>query len=427
MTRFLGCVCTILLLMPAITFGQDRSFPEEYRNTPFSITRQVAFFYPSHLALGYATVAADGDLGLPDVNPATIGEPDVVGFGFDVGGTPFFASDWPFFDLDLYTLTPTLTYRRGRWAGAAQVKYLNDGTLEFRDDSGTQVITGDAEEYVFRASGAYALTPRLRVGAGLVLTRESADVSENQRDAVIQTSQTTTAVALDLGVHYARMIESGDVRLRPAFGASLIGFGPTVTRRPFDPLGTRVLARTRDVTQPMIFRVGGAFGVESTEEWAPGKPLVKATFFAALRKDLTGGEFVRSDDGYILTVVGASGTFSIEEDPYGPFEALFKTWDAYESPGLDRSISAWGQIEKQVGAELRILDVGVFRVGGRYADPAVAPDVTAFGIGVDLDYVRFDYVEPGSPEDRSNIWTERYFRLTAVIPLGGAPSPIWNR
>lgn len=349
-------------------------------------------------ALGEATVALRGYPGAVDINPATIGESGTVRVGTDVSGDPVLASDWRDFESQ-WIATPSVSVKRGRWAGAVQLKYFDLGTVPVRTPGGDVSDQDRSQEWSAMVAGAYDLTPDLTVGAGTQLIRSSAGGTFGSPDPV-------TVLAVDLGVHYRRDIALGDGWVRPAVGLSLNNFGPNIDYEDDEP---------GDEALPVKMRVGTAVELETARTWA-GRPLLSGTLMGQLSKVFANTEQKRTEDGTLYN----------EAD--GPFTALFSSgWGT--APGVrgpageTARLSVWEQTIKHAGAEVRLADVLSLRWGRFHENEDNGNrQFTTYGFGIDLYYVELDHSWTAGDGALNN----SFWRLTARIPIGGdRPANFW--
>ena len=351
-------------------------------------------------ALGEATVALRGYPGAVDINPATIGEAGTLRGGTNISGEHLLASDWlgqtPF---SQWIATPSVSAKRGRWAGAAQLKYFDLGTVQRRDPDGTVLDERSSQEWSFMLAGAYDVTPNLSVGAATQLIRSKLSTPLTEQP------DTPTVLALDLGVQYRRSIAFQSGVLRPSLGASLNNFGPNIDYQDDEP---------GDQALPVKMRVGGALEVETQQTWA-GRPLLSGTLTGQLSKVFANTVQKRTADGEVYT------------DADGPFTVLFASgWGT--APGLQRpsgeaQLSVWEQTIRHAGAEVQVADLVSLRWGRFHEDEQNGNrQFTTYGFGVDLYYVDVDHSWTAGEGRLDN----SFWRITARIPLTGeAPTNFW--
>ena len=401
-TAILSALFVIALVLPV-----DAVQAQESRGSTLLIQGIVP--YPDVYALGGATVAADGGLGMPDVNPATIGEAGYVtgATALSTGEAGPFGSPWlPGTSVTegLALYTPMVMIRQNRWAGALHLKYFDLGSVEIRDPDGALTNTLNSYEYRLGVSGAYQLNRIVRVGAGLNLIKSQlggvmgdGPRRGTPRGLPLGTEFEATTVSLDLGVHARWQVDLQGATLTPMLGASLVGFGPTVSYSD---------SETADA-QTMPLRLGAGAQLASAATWRPGRPIWQASVYTGIRKELSGGEFSRNADG--------SQSF----DPYGPFASLVKTWGAVERGPNGGSVSATEQISRHLGLSVTGFGVFTLRYGQRFAPSPLTPEgYRAFGVGIDLYFVEVDYASTLSADDSLEETT--YIRITGRIPLNGS-------
>jgi hypothetical protein len=356
--------------------------------------------FPRVFAMGDAGVALRTPAAIR-LNPAAIGQEGSVVTGANLGTEHLIASEAPLFGEWITTASVSIQTKR-RWAIGAQFTQQSNGTVELRDDMGNRTGELNSFDRKFSISGAYRLSDAWSVGAGLGYLQESFGTTSGG------------SPALDLGVHGGWTLEAGSVSLEPSVGWSLVNLGPTFN------LGES----TRPL--PMTMRLGGATRLASDRTWME-RPVVALTVQAELSKVLVGGEYESNPrDPRVGSVVG---------QPYGPWEALTKTWGrAYAAGTSEERLSAWQQVGRHVGAEATVYGIASLRIGRRGGNETYTNRrYTTFGVGLDLVYVRLDYArvlgDPISESSTSAFVADyggtSYFRVTVPFPLNGEHDGNW--
>ena len=357
--------------------------------------------YPGSFAMGGGTVALSGRPSALTMNPAAIGRDDVVQAGLDVGAEHLLASEVPSTSfVDEYAATPSVTLAQGRWAvGIQYIQYSYDD-VEIRDGNGDVIERGSLYHRSFRVAGAYDVSDVWTIGLGLGYNRDERYQGFVTVDGTEQETA-ATALTLDLGAHGAWTIErESGARWRPSVGVSLTNFGPNSDTGQI----------SFDIPTPTTFRLGGAVTRVGASEWNRA-PVFQGTVHVGLSKVLAGTEREGNDTR-----------------TYGAFEALTAAWGPAETlqgpDGSYETVSAWGQINKHIGGEVTLYDIGSVRVGRRQVNSDFSGrSFTSVGAGVDLVYGTIEYARTigGSTvyEDQS------YVRLTATIPLDGSYDNNW--
>ena len=353
---------------------------------------------PYSQALGEATVALRGYPGAASLNPATIGRPNTVqvGSNWDTSAGGFFQTPWWF---DGFWLTsPAIDVRLRRWAFAYQFKQFTLDSPDFRDARNNPL--GKVTDRSHKIAAAYDLRPNLTVGLGVnLISTETGGVllgSELARSSA-------SGVSFDFGIVYDRTFDVPHVWLKPSVGWSLTDFGKPV----------RFEGATRDDPLTMVMRGGLSLQAESKKQRLR-RPLITAGLHGGLSRVLVG-----FDEGNVF-------------DPYGPFEALVKTWKSFEvrtnplndEPAEFEKVGVLDQLSTQAGLEVTLLQIVALRLGN-YHTPKYVGDrhYTSYGFGVDLYYVALDYSKVNI--DESLLDEVIYWRLTARVPLTSSPDNFW--
>lgn len=354
-------------------------------------------------ALGNATVAARGYPGAVGVNPATIGRAGLVSTSSNVQlrNGPLFSSPWPLglrFVEELWVTAPSVSVKRGGWAGAFQIKHFSLGTIEVRNSEGESLGEINQFEQSIKVAVARDLTEHVTVGTGVNLIR-----LRHTGTGVDDREQTTTLPTLDLGVHYERELKSEGVRLSPAAGISLTDFGPTISFEG-DP---------NVYGAPMTARIGGALTAASTAQWRQ-RPAWRAGLYAAVSNRLVSG-----------TASGREGRGAFRAD--GPFRALVAGWGTtrgQQTPDGVAQVGPWERLNKHVGLNLSLYDLLSVRVGRYHEDEDNgARQYTSLGFGLDAYYLALDV--SWVPNDEKSPQRVGYGRLTVRVPLTRHPRNFW--
>ena len=351
---------------------------------------------PYSQALGEATVALRGYPGAARLNPATIGRPNTVqvGSNWDTSAGGFFQTPW-FFD-GLWLTSPAIDVRLRRWAFAYQYKEFTLDSPDFRDDQNNPL--GKIADRSHKIVAAYDLRPNLTVGLAVNLI-------QIESGTVIVGSGTSeaTGFSFDFGIVYDRTFDLPRLLLKPSVGWSLTDFGKPI----------RFEGATRDDPLTMIMRGGLSLQAEAKKQRLR-RPLITAGLHGGLSKTLVG-----YDDDNLF-------------EPYGPFEALVKTWKPFEVRGNPLNeeeaeftkVGVLDQLVTQLGLEVTLLRILALRFGD-YHMPKYVGDVhdTSFGFGIDLYYIALDYARV----DTENLGLDpvTFWRLTARIPLTSSPDNFW--
>lgn len=349
--------------------------------------------HPVLRALGEATVAAHGYPGAARINPATFGTPDQVRVGSNIslgGNGPLPSSDWLFGST--WTTNPYVEAQHGRWAGAYQYRRFDAGSVQDRNNIQT----------AHTLSGAYTLSDRWRVGAGVNILYEA--ISGQRIGADGEPASSRRGVSVDLGAHYTRSFAVAEGTLHTSWGASLTDFGPHadtpkdgISGAPSEePLATRL-------------RTGAAVGYALPAGWANRSPL-SVDVFGALSKEMQ--------------------AYDETGDLYGPFASLIQTWSAQPAFSTtsvtgDEQASLGEQIMHHLGAQVKVYDILSLQAGRFHEPEAVGGrQYTTLGWGVDLYYVTLNRswtasAHNGSFEDLG------HWQITARIPLSESPRNFW--
>ena len=351
---------------------------------------------PYSQALGEATVALRGYPGAASLNPATIGRANTaqVGSNWNTSAGRFFQTPW-WFD-GLWLASPAIDIRLHRWAVAYQFKQFTLDNPDFRDAQNNPL--GQVTDRSHKVAVAYDLRPNLTIGVGLnLISTEIGGVTVG----INSLHPSATGVSFDFGIVYGRMFDIPHVRLKPSVGWSLTDFGKKLR---FEEAG-------RDDPLTMVMRSGLSLQVESKNQRLR-RPLITAGLHGGLSKALVG-----VDDDF---------------EPYGPFEALIKTWKPFkvrtnafnDDPAAFKEVGVLDQLVTQAGLEVSLLRIVALRLGD-YHEPMYGGgrQYSTYGFGVDLYYVAFDYSRATTNESLFDGVT--FWRLTARIPLAASPDNFW--
>lgn len=349
--------------------------------------------HPYVHALGNATVAARGYPGATGVNPATIGMQGTVQMGSNVNLSrgPLASSPWIF--PEYWMTAPSGTVKMGRWAGGVQVKHFSRESHDVRGPGGERQGTVQDFDQSVALVGAYDVTPRITVGAGVNLIRS--------RIYRLTGEEIKVQPTVDVGLHYESEIERESLTVRPALGLSLTDFGGNISYE----------HRRGDRAAPTTVRGGGALEARSESE-RYGRPGWRIGVYGALSNLLINGERIEED-----------GVEYVEAD--GPFQSLITGWGAtsFAVTGEGSEVGSWERLKKHVGLEMAVLDILSFRLGRFHeSDVNGGRQYTALGFGIDGYYVALDasWTLGDDPFEEFS-----YGRLTLRLPLSESSRNFW--
>lgn len=352
---------------------------------------------PRSLALGEATVATVGYAGAGHLNPATIGDQNVVQAGTNISALPgeplrlqspsFSSSNF----ADEWNSTASASYRVGQTAAELRWQtyqlvfgpFFNEEMVRYKNRINRQAFSGTL---------GYQLGKKLRLGIGVNYIQMS-----NNQDFATGNDRTLVEVenyTADLGLQYSTIYNWRLVSLRTNYGWSLTDFGPTFPMVQPDQNSNE----QREYSLPMTMRLGTTITASLNEYWHE-RPLASLSFNLAGSKLLA-----RSDD---------------EGNPYAPFRALFSSWGSYEMTN-GNVLSLQDQIGTHRGVEISIADVLYARLGNiSHSREQASLNVSSYGFGLDLYYLAIDVARVSTVNHTSSDFASAYttWQLTARIPL----------
>lgn len=358
---------------------------------------------PQTHALGSATAALEGYAGAGSINPATIGQKGHVQLSsplsLGTSGIPLLSSAWdlPVFERPVWIAAPSIAARWDRWAAEYEYKRFNlEPSLEAGETSYDMAHT---------LTAAYEVTPSWRVGVGVRWLR-SRIVRQGRlspSDGTARRSElTATTFSVNLGMYYTRTLRTSYGTVRGAAGWSLTDLGPTYA---YESRTTD--RRPSETPLPMTIRGGLALHLATAGRWHE-RPVFRIGLYGALSKVLAGRD-------------------SLEGEPYGPFEALVKTWGPVERPSSEgHRLTTWEQIVRHRGRELSVLDVLSVWRGRFYEDEENgARQFSTVGWELDLYYVALAHSWVGEARENAQLRDLSFWQITGRVPLSPSERNFW--
>ena len=368
---------------------------------------------PRSQSLGNAMVALRGYSGAERFNPATIGRAHTIQLGSTIDGGIGFKTRWlPNIFSTAWLMSPSIDYKRNRWAIGYNYRRLSFGNQEIRDAQNNPIRTVNIFDHSHKLTAALDINEALTVGLGLNIIKLANGISVD--GSTIQGKRT---FSIDMGVYYARRFEMLSYYVvQASAGWSLTDFGRRIRfDSPFSDI-------TRRSALPMMMRGGLGLTIETKAQWI-GLPILSLGLYGSLAKPM-----VYFDDKTTESV--------------GPFRTLFNDgWKpfrfrstAVESPE-PVEFTVWDQTTRHGGIEFAVLNAAFVR-WGRFHEHEMLGNrqYNSFGFGLDLYYIVFDYAKNRDSDD--NIFNGddpspysgmKYWKITARVPLGQTTENFWDK
>jgi Type IX secretion system protein PorV len=225
---------------PGIVIGQD------------PLNKNITTAVPFLTITPDSRAAGMGDTGVatsPDVNSSywNAGKLAFVdkGYGVSLSYTPWLAKIIN--DMKIAYLSGFYKIDREQTVGMS-IKYFDLGKIDFRDNQGGFLSTGNPREFAIDATYSRLLTEHFSVGVSLRYINSNLTGSANLGSGV--DAQVGQSVAVDLGVFYTKPLESKNATL--SWGASISNIGAKMTY--VGPTSANFI--------PTNLRLGGAYKTE---------------------------------------------------------------------------------------------------------------------------------------------------------------------
>jgi hypothetical protein len=209
-------------------------------------------------AVPFLTITPDsraagmGDAGVatsPDVNSAywNAGKLAFIdkGYGVSLSYTPWLAKIIN--DMKIAYLSGFYKISREQTVGAS-LKYFDLGKIDFRDNAGTFLSTGNPREFAFDITYSRLLTEHFSTGVTLRYINSNLTGSANLGSGV--DAQVGQSVAVDIGVFYTKPLKTKNATI--SWGASISNIGAKMT----------YVGPTSSNFIPTNLRLGGAYKTE---------------------------------------------------------------------------------------------------------------------------------------------------------------------
>lgn len=374
-----------VILMVLLMLSSSTALFAQYRITAVNFILEPESIRSA--SLGNSLVAFEGYSGAHHLNPASLNHQNIPTLGF-IRNEQQVASQWTITWMSLYA---------GQTFGAMDIavsyRSINSDPPNFNSTQNSEI-----NEFLGNVTTSYSFGSGFRAGFGLNYIHSKHPENESINGQPIEPGKSWSA---DIGVQYQKERPLGENwSMTPMFGTSLTDFGGAVSYsddNPGDPL-------------PMKLRLGSGLKVESNKR-------IRGMSALGVNASLGFSKLMARKE---LKVTNNNGFADSSYVPMKPFKALFSSWDTYtwfDGMGENRA-TLREQIWTHVGLEFNFLETLSFRFG--YQDggkPNVTYDLTSFGIGLNLGYLQFDYIQTA--------YTDRLYKedskwqLTGRIPLDG--------
>lgn len=246
------------LYVALIFLSANSAFVFAQNNNPGVVIGQDPLNKNITTAVPFLTITPDsraagmGDVGVatsPDVNSAywNAGKLAFIdkGYGVSLSYTPWLAKIIN--DMKIAYLSGFYKISREQTVGAS-LKYFDLGKIDFRDNAGTFLSTGNPREFAFDITYSRLLTEHFSTGVTLRYINSNLTGSANLGSGV--DAQVGQSVAVDIGVFYTKPLKTKNATI--SWGASISNIGAKMT----------YVGPTSSNFIPTNLRLGGAYKTE---------------------------------------------------------------------------------------------------------------------------------------------------------------------
>lgn len=246
------------LYVALIFLSANSAFVFAQNNNPGVVIGQDPLNKNITTAVPFLTITPDsraagmGDAGVatsPDVNSAywNAGKLAFIdkGYGVSLSYTPWLAKIIN--DMKIAYLSGFYKISREQTVGAS-LKYFDLGKIDFRDNAGTFLSTGNPREFAFDITYSRLLTEHFSTGVTLRYINSNLTGSANLGSGV--DAQVGQSVAVDIGVFYTKPLKTKNATI--SWGASISNIGAKMT----------YVGPTSSNFIPTNLRLGGAYKTE---------------------------------------------------------------------------------------------------------------------------------------------------------------------
>jgi hypothetical protein len=219
------------LYVALIFLSANSAFVFAQNNNPGVVIGQDPLNKNITTAVPFLTITPDsraagmGDAGVatsPDVNSAywNAGKLAFIdkGYGVSLSYTPWLAKIIN--DMKIAYLSGFYKISREQTVGAS-LKYFDLGKIDFRDNAGTFLSTGNPREFAFDITYSRLLTEHFSTGVTLRYINSNLTGSANLGSGV--DAQVGQSVAVDIGVFYTKPLKTKNATI--SWGASISNIG----------------------------------------------------------------------------------------------------------------------------------------------------------------------------------------------------------